>query len=138
MLLVAYVVVSASPLTPVEQAFNPDHISKTSMLTIPAFPLTPNQIETGIYFLLSVGGQILIFASRVDSFFFTRRPGIGIFTAFLTAQTIAILLCLFWFLGGSLEALADSTHTAILGVGPGDGSPNVLSATNVASLNGTG
>jgi len=126
MLLVAYTVVSASPLTPVEQAFNPDHISKTSMLTIPAFPLTPNQIETGIYFLLSVGGQVLIFASRVDSFFFTRRPGTGLAIAFFSAQSIAIILCLVWFLGGSLEALVLDTHTSIPGVGPGDGSNNVL------------
>jgi H+-transporting ATPase len=114
-LMVVYAIIASSELSDTERSFSDNKIKPNSK----HFPLTGGQVEAGMYFLLSMGGQRIVFCARTETGFFTRRPGNGLFCAFLVAQTISLLLSLFWPLGGSLESLALRRFTTSPGVSPG-------------------
>jgi H+-transporting ATPase len=114
-LMIAYAVVAMQTVTSVEQSFSGkigDHSNY--------FPLTSGQVESGMYFLLSIGGQLIVFCARTESWFFTRRPSNGLIMAFMFAQTVSVLFSLFWPFGGELEALALHRYTTVPGVSPGN------------------
>merc|ERR1719399_306324 len=114
-LMVVYAIIASSELSDTERAFSNNEIKIGSK----HFPLTGGQVEAGMYFLLSMGGQLIVFCARTDTWFFTRRPGNGLLCAFIVAQTISLLLSLFWPLGGSLESIALRRFTTTPGVSPG-------------------
>lgn len=102
-------------VSPLEERFSNGAVVPNS----PNFPLSQGQIKSLIFFALSLGGQSTVFAARTRSFFFSRRPGKLLASAYLFAQIVSLILSLVWPLGGGLEPVALRTFSSCYGVEPG-------------------
>lgn len=54
--------------------------------------LSDNEIRGLIYINVSISGQATIFSTRVQSWWFTKRPSVPLMLAFVVAQVCATIL----------------------------------------------
>lgn len=73
-------------------AWSPNSLLQRMGLPPPSY----GQIVMSIYLKISLSDFLTLFASRTNNFFFTQRPGIGLFLGFLFAVSLSTILACLW------------------------------------------
>ena len=67
--------------------------------------MTVEQARTVMYLKISLSDFLTVFSARTRGFFFERRPGYGLLTAFIVATTTSTILATSWPAGGQEDPM---------------------------------